>query len=637
MRWLASTLPRLGWRALMLVLCSAGLGAAFAHAEGTSGEIQDAGVQLRWSYEASREQASGGLGRLTLQISDTASGSPLRYAPGQLAAWLQRQRPTLSEGELSCTDRVKSLLTTGVGRRADVDLNTYRILSLNADRTLAFINPFVGLNNAKLESIVALPGTPRAWAHAPARAELWLLVDAAPLRVVAVDTHARRIVRTIDLPGDAQGATLALDEAAARLWLALPAAGQVAVLDIAQPDAPWRTAAAAGVRAIESIDTPDGAVLLSTHTDGRVLRWAAAGAAGVPQVLRSWSLPQPARRVTYSPLARRLVAHDSQALLAIDPDGSELRRLALGHPVADIALADEGRYAIAIGGDRMSMVDLASGVVHAQSATVAGAQRLALTRRFVYAVAGDESSADLWALADLRAGRVQPARVLLGSASDAQPDNASLHRAIVAPGGAGLLVANAADRLIYQYSEGMMAPIGSYSNYKRVPLAIGVLDLAPREVAPGRYQVPVRYEAGGVHHLMVSGAGPRFVGCDRVALPLTTGQAEREAAPVLQLRLVRDEAVAGARRRIVVALSERAPDGTSQAVTGAADLALLLFDKRSGWQRRALLRELDDGAGRYAAEVAVPPGVGYEMFVSSVAHDLPFVRGRVAAAAQVRP
>lgn len=635
MRRLAPLLRSLACIVFAPLLPSVVLGLTVARAEGVGGVIQDAGVQLRWSYEKNSNDANDGLGKLTFELSDEASGSPLRYAPGQLAVWLQRQRPTLSEGELSCKDRMKSLVSTGIGRRADVDLNSYRILSLNADHTLAFINPFVGLNNAKLESIVALPGTPRAWAHAPARAELWVLAGDAPARLLAIDTHRRQVARSIDLPGDGAGATLALDARGARAWVALPAAGRVAVLDLAAADSTWRAAPVAGVRRIESVDTPDGAAVLSTHADGRLLRWGAASAAGAPQVLRSWSLPQPARQLAYSALARRLVAHDGQALLAIDAEGSEVRRLALGHPVADVAIVDEGRYAVAVGGDRMSMVDLATGTVHARSATVPGVRRLALTRRFVYAVGEDEANADLWALADLRAARVQPARILLGSAGVPLQEGASLRRAIAAPDGAGLLVANAADRLIYQYAEGMMAPVGSYSNYKRQPLAIALLELAPREVAPGRYQVPVRYDTGGVHHLIVSGAGPRFVGCDRVALPLAAGQAEREALPELKARLVEDKPVAGARRRIVVALSEQSPQGAGQPLARVADLTLLMFDKRSGWQRRVHLGELgargEPGgvAGRYAAEVSVPPGTAYDMFVGSVSRDLPFVRGRV--------
>ena len=153
----------------------------------------------------------------------------------------------------------------------------------------------------------------------------------------------------------------------------------------------------------------------------------------------------------------------------------------------------------------------------------------------------------------------------------------------------------------------------------------------------------MRYDTGGAHHLIVSGAGPRFVGCDRVALPLTAGQAERDAAPELKARLVEDKPLADTQRRIVVALSEQPPGGRSQPLTRVGDLTLLMFDKRSGWQRRVHLGELGpagDAAGRYAAEVSVPRGVAYDMFVGSVSRDLPFVRGRVQGgpdAPELRP
>lgn len=610
--------------------------AVCAHAEGAGGVVQDAGVQMRWRYESQGSRDGTGLGRLTLELSDQASGSPLRHQPGQLAVWLQRRRPTLSEGELACLDRVKSLVSTGIGRRADIDLNTYRILTLNADRTLAFINPFVGLNNAKLESIVVLPGEPRAWVHVPERGELWVLVGGAPGHVLAIDTHRRRIARTLALPGGAggDGATLAVDAGAGRLWLALPSTESVAALELGAPEPGWRSAPASGVLALHALATSDGAVILTTQSDGGLTRWSLEAAAQGPRAQRHWTLPRPVRGVAYSALARRLVAHDSQALLSIDPDGSQVQRVALGHPPHDLALADEGRFAIAVGGGYMSMVDLATGAVRAHSPTVPGARQVLLTRRFAYAIAGDEASASLWSLADLRAGRVQPAQVLLGSAG-APVAVDGLRRAIAAPDGAGVLAVNASDRLVYQYVEGMMAPVGSYSNYKRIPLAIGLLDLAPREVAPGRYEVPLRYDTGGTYHLIVSGAGPRFAGCDRVVLAPTAGQAEREAAPELKAQLLEDRA-AGPRRRIVVALSEQPPRGSARALARVPDLTLLLFDRHSGWQRRVHLSEQGDATGRYAAEIAVPQGARYELFVGSVTHDLPYLRGRVADAPELR-
>ena len=81
-----------------------------------------------------------------------------------------------------------------------------------------------------------------------------------------------------------------------------------------------------------------------------------------------------------------------------------------------------------------------------------------------------------------------------------------------------------------------------------------------------------------------------------------------------------------------VVLSEQTARGAAQPLAQVPDLTLLLFDKRSGWQQRARLREQADAAGRYVAEVGVPPGARYELFVGSASRDLPYVQGRLMAA-----
>ena len=50
------------------------------------------------------------------------------------------------EGLFACGDRAKQLSQGSLGARADVDLNAYRLITLNSDRTVGFINPFVAIN-----------------------------------------------------------------------------------------------------------------------------------------------------------------------------------------------------------------------------------------------------------------------------------------------------------------------------------------------------------------------------------------------------------------------------------------------------------------------------------------------------------
>jgi hypothetical protein len=71
-----------------------------------------------------------------------------------------------------------------------------------------------------------------------------------------------------------------------------------------------------------------------------------------------------------------------------------------------------------------------------------------------------------------------------GQKSPGDSPSTSIASAIVpAPGEGSVLVANPADRMIYYYTEGMAAPMGSFQNYKRDPRALLVLDNSLRETA----------------------------------------------------------------------------------------------------------------------------------------------------------
>ena len=70
----------------------------------------------------------------------------------------------------------------------------------------------------------------------------------------------------------------------------------------------------------------------------------------------------------------------------------------------------------------------------------------------------------------------------------------SLAPAIVrAPGINAVLVANAADGMVYFYSEGMAAPMGSFKSHGPAADAVLVIDNSLREHHPGTYQTTARF------------------------------------------------------------------------------------------------------------------------------------------------
>ena len=92
--------------------------------------------------------------------------------------------------------------------------------------------------------------------------------------------------------------------------------------------------------------------------------------------------------------------------------------------------------------------------------------------------------------------------------------DASLADVIVpAPEGDSVLVANPADRIIYYYSEGMAAPMGSFQNYRRKPRALMVVDRSLREITSGVYATSTKLPKSGIYDVAFLLDSPRVTHC----------------------------------------------------------------------------------------------------------------------------
>lgn len=627
-------MARWAWPTVALAACLplTGLAQSPPVAMTQTGVAEEGGLRIAWTYTGNENESAAGLGTLDVHVSEAATGAPGRYPRGRLAAWLQRRRASLSEAEVSCPDKVRMLATQGVGRRAEIDLNAYRLVTLNTDGTLAVINPFVAINNAKLESIVELGGIPVTWLVIPERMEAWVVL-AEPARLVAVDLHARRLTRAIDVPTGSGTPTLAWDTAERQLWLGYSELAGLGRLDPERPDDELRIVPAELVSGLFADPELKLTGLVSLHAGGSVALRAG-------DQVKHWTVPGHPRIARYSALARRLIVATAEGGISwIDPEAPDratvARHLALSHPVVALELFDEGRRALALGGGRATVIDLATGRSEATLETAPGASEIRLTDRFAYALSAADGRATLWSLANLRAGQVQPVNVAVGRASPGaamQPGQPA--RATATPSGTGLLTASPVDGMIYQYAEGMMAPIGSYSNYRRAALGLHLLDLSLREVAPGHYRSPVRHANGGPYELVLSGAGPRFAVCAPLQLAAPPAVAGTDA-PSARLRaelvsLSKDSSGSDDEpwsRTVRLRLRE---EGSHGLVPGVHDLTLLVFDRRSGWQTRTRLQEAEP-SGEYLARVSLPGAAQYEAMISSASRNLSFVEGRVGA------
>ena len=591
---------------------------AFAADGALQGRGADGGLGLRWLYTPDRDRA--GLGTLDVFVSDMASGAPVQYERGALLGWLQRDRGELVEQDKSCADRIKALATQGIGRRSDIDLNQYRIVTLNADGSVAFINPFVGFNNAKLESIVELKAKPLDWVQIKERMEMWVLLS-APARLVAIDLQAAAVTRSIDLPEGGNARRVVFDAANRRLWVGLPGAGELAAVDLDGRGGALTLIDAPGLTDV--LATPDGGVL--AWTDRQNVARLITGPNGGLAV----ALSGPARAIAHSDQAKEVAIGSVDGKLLLVPDGGQgnaaRTSIALSHPVEAMQLFDLGRRLAAVGGGRASIVDLALGRVVMELATPAGADRIVASDQFLYVTGGPSGRATLYALADLAHARNQALDVMVSSPATSAEDGNAPSKVAASPQGNGILVASPDDGMIYQYSEGMMAPVGSYSNYRRAAVGLDIVDYSFREIEPGHYRSTIRNEAGGRYELLIGAAGPRMANCTSLVLE---GKDNDEAAlPRLHAEYLSGGPTGDGRETLRVRILETLPGQQPGALPGLKDLTLLAFDKHSGWQRRVLLKDL--GNGEYAASLPVPRSATYDLLVSSRSANLSFVEGHM--------
>jgi len=182
----------------------------------------------------------------------------------------------------------------------------------------------------------------------------------------------------------------------------------------------------------------------------------------------------------------------------------------------------------------------------------------------------------------------------------------SLADAIVAaPEDGAVLVANPADKMIYYYTEGMAAPMGSFQNYRRDPKALLILDSSLREIARGEYSTTVQLGGAGHYDVAFLLDSPRLVNCfaidvvENPALPKPTTVAIK-VEPLLK--------EASARVGESYQLRFKVTDSSSsQPQLNLADVGVLVFLAPGIWQQREWAKQVSDGVYEISF---VPPQAG---------------------------
>ena len=534
----------------------------------------------------------------TVNFKITSGATPLTNL--RPVAWIDQrhgiQRPEAKE----CREKVQAFLQTSFAKRPTLDLNAYFVLTLNQEGNISVIDPLSGFGGSKLYNLIELPGPGEDWVMSAKQDRLYVSVPSVN-QIAVIDVPTWKSIATIEAGVKPQ--RVALQNDGRYLWVG-NGGETVTVIDTTTLKVVTQVKTGAGHHEIAFTDD-DRFAFVSNKQDGTV------SIIDMRKLERVKDLKVSAQPValTFSTLSKALyVASEGDGTIAvIDANRLEiLTTMKTGPGLKTLGLQPEGRFGFALNPTTNAafVFDLTTNRVIHQVPVGPGADQITFTKQFAYVRSSASEFVNMIKLADL-GKEAALSRFPAGQKAPKESGTASLANAIVpAPEEGAVLVANPTDKMIYYYTEGMAAPMGSFQNYRRVPKALLVLDNGLRETARGVYSTTIRLDAPGYYDAVFLLDSPRAVHCFDFTIDPNPDKPKQKIAALKAEQLTSSSLVVNEpytlRFRIIDA-------DTNKALTNLNDLGVLVFLAPGIWQDRQLAKPLADNVYEISF---VPPNAG---------------------------
>jgi YVTN family beta-propeller protein len=574
------------------------------------------GVAIDFSLKSNPEKdgpdaglVAGSNAIATVRLTDARTGAPLTgYHPN---AWISsRASEQTSDGQ--CRDKITTLLGGLLSERADVDLNGYTLLTLNHDNTITFINPQLSFNVTKLESIVILPGSGADWVLSADKNFLYVTLPEQS-SIAVIDTNTRKLAGMITAGGAAKPRRIALQPDGRYVWVALDDTPTVAVIDARTNKLARTLEVGAGLHSIAFTDDSRFAYISNSAAD----TVSALDTRTLTKVadIEVGKTPGP---VAYSKMGRLVyvAAVNGGVISAIDPASQRVvKSVPSSRGVVALRFEEGGRFGFVVNQPQstVSILDASTNAVTGSTRVTKEPDQVSFTDRYAYVRGTGSEKFTLIELKDLDKGRLAPIDIQAGTTpANAFPEEVGVSGMIApTPEGNSVMVASTADQSIFYYAEGLMAPMGTFSNYKRRPHALMLLDRSLSEVAPGVYSSPLKLPQAGAFDVPVLVDQLRMFKCFDLRVAESANPEERHAGPSITAEAAfKDQTFkAGEQAKLTFRILDSV---TKQPVVGLGDVQVLVFEPPGVWQQRQWAREV--GKGVYETTQVFPrDGLYYVM------------------------
>ena len=605
---------------LFLLSLASAFSGATPHAEQTPQQesdtarvIEDKGVRVEFTVDSARRNQDGSpalmegdFAEVRFRITDVETGSPV--SPLQPAVWIARESPS---EVMSCQDRIGRYLQGMLSFQADVDLNKYFILVMNNDQSISVIDPLMGVSGiTQLYAMIILKDTGEDWTRSSDQKRLFVSMPQAGMVAVA-DLEDFKVIENIEVGENP--VRVALQPDGKYLWVGndgdVEGESGVTVIDAESHAVAGFVPTGAGHH--EIVFTDDSLFAFVSNTDANTVSVIDTQQRVKVRDLETGEMPM---SIQFSSLSRALyVADGGGTITVLDGESWDVDRTIETAPgLVSFRLDPQGRWGFAANlvTNRVDVVDLSRASITRSFDVEAQPHQFAFTDTYAYVRHLGTAEVTMIPLSGLAGhGAVAIQKVSLGSKAPGEFPYHSVADAISPTGEwSAVVAANPADRMVYYYMEGMIAPMGSYTTYGRIPRAVGVVDRSVRETAKGVYSAKFRVPASGEYNVAFLLDSPVVDHCFAFsAEPNPELAVQNEKHPVdLEFQTTSRLAAVGKRFPVIFSVAR----SINETPLVDADVQVLAMRPPGIWQERYQAQSLGDG--RYEVFITVDePGAYY--------------------------
>ncbi len=552
------------------------------------------------------------IAEIKFRITDAETEAPI--TPLEPAVWINLVKDSEQKGggeKLSCKEQVGLYLQGMLGFQADIDLNKFYILVMNNDRTISVIDPILGVSGVtQLYALILLKEPGEDWVMSSDEAHLFVSMPKAG-KVAVVDLENFAIIKNIE--AGLNTVRVALQPDGKYLWVgnngSIEGKTGVTVIDAHSLEVAAFIPTGAGHHEIAFSD--DSLHAYVTNSKQNTLSVIDTQTLSKIKDLAIGKRPVAVR---FSSLSRSAyVANEEEGTVAIvDGKTHEISKtLSMAPGLIALGFDPMGRWGFVANSlnNTVSIIDASNNLV-AHNLTI-GEQphQIAFTDTYAYVRSLGTSEVNLVPLKQLGQQKTPAAQQIpLGSRPPGEYPLPSVADAISPTGEYFTVIAtNPADRMLYYYMEGMIAPMGSYTTYNRIPRAVRVVDRSMREKEKGVYSAKLRIPKEGKYDVTFLIDSPWVYNCfefDAEPNPTLTRH-KKKIIPEIEVLSDRLSFPAGEDFKLRFSLKKKAD---AQLLSGLNDVSLIVTRPPGNWQDRLQASPLEDGT--YEARITADrPGV----------------------------